>query len=84
MRVSTEGFWNDINCGMELPSICKRSSVFVNATAMPTAEPKGGCAPEWLAFQGKVSGKRRRRNSGKSQLYFENILNHNCSWNKVQ
>ncbi|XP_049605767.1 macrophage mannose receptor 1 [Syngnathus scovelli] len=47
------GFWNDINCGLELPSICKRSSVFVNATAMPTAEPKGGCAPEWLPFQGK-------------------------------
>ncbi|XP_061660890.1 macrophage mannose receptor 1 [Syngnathoides biaculeatus] len=47
------GFWNDINCGIELPSICKRSSMFVNTTVMPTVEPKGGCAPEWLAFQGK-------------------------------
>ncbi|XP_061614123.1 macrophage mannose receptor 1 isoform X1 [Phyllopteryx taeniolatus] len=47
------GYWNDINCGMELPSVCKRSSMFVNTTVMATAEPKGGCAPEWLAFQGK-------------------------------
>ncbi|XP_057680492.1 macrophage mannose receptor 1 [Corythoichthys intestinalis] len=47
------GYWNDINCGIELPSICKRSNVFVNTTVMPTPEPKGGCAPEWLSFQGK-------------------------------
>ncbi|KAM9839148.1 macrophage mannose receptor 1 [Aulostomus maculatus] len=47
------GFWNDINCGLELPSICKRSSDYVNATVAPTPVPKGGCAPEWLAFRGK-------------------------------
>lgn len=47
------GYWNDINCGLELPSICKRSSNFINATMAPTTVPKGGCAPEWLAFQGK-------------------------------
>lgn len=50
------GFWNDINCGLELASICKRSSDFVNATVAPTAAPTGGCAPEWVAFQGKVRG----------------------------
>ncbi|XP_035511844.1 macrophage mannose receptor 1 [Morone saxatilis] len=47
------GYWNDINCGLELPSICKRSSSFINATMAPTTIPSGGCAPEWLAFQGK-------------------------------
>ncbi|TKS87642.1 Macrophage mannose receptor 1 [Collichthys lucidus] len=47
------GYWNDINCGLELPSICKRSSNFVNTTMAPTPIPSGGCAPEWLAFQGK-------------------------------
>ncbi|XP_074478489.1 macrophage mannose receptor 1 [Sebastes fasciatus] len=47
------GYWNDINCGYELPSICQRSSTFINATIAPTTVPKGGCAPEWLAFQGK-------------------------------
>ncbi|XP_069552423.1 macrophage mannose receptor 1 [Brachyistius frenatus] len=47
------GYWNDINCGMELPSICKRSSAFVNTTMIPTTVPKGGCAPEWLSFRGK-------------------------------
>ncbi|KAM9712648.1 macrophage mannose receptor 1 isoform 1-T1 [Menidia menidia] len=47
------GYWNDINCGMELPSICKRSSSFVNTTVAPTAAVKGGCAPGWLGFHGK-------------------------------
>ncbi|XP_040922110.1 macrophage mannose receptor 1 [Toxotes jaculatrix] len=47
------GYWNDINCGIELPSICKRSSSFTNTTVAPTTVPKGGCAPEWLSFQGK-------------------------------
>ncbi|KAL4001160.1 hepatocyte growth factor activator [Sarotherodon galilaeus] len=47
------GYWNDINCGIELPSICKRSNSFINTTMAPTTAPKGGCAPEWLAFQGK-------------------------------
>ncbi|XP_022067987.1 macrophage mannose receptor 1 [Acanthochromis polyacanthus] len=47
------GYWNDINCGMELPSICKRSGSFVNTTIAPTTVPKGGCAPEWMSFQGK-------------------------------
>ncbi|XP_041824858.1 macrophage mannose receptor 1 [Melanotaenia boesemani] len=47
------GYWNDINCGLELPSICKRSSGFFNTTMAPTTVPKGGCAPEWLAFHGK-------------------------------
>nr|XP_057915903.1 macrophage mannose receptor 1 [Doryrhamphus excisus] len=47
------GYWNDINCGLQLPSICKRSSSFVNTTMLPTAIPQGGCAPEWIAFRGK-------------------------------
>ncbi|XP_062297513.1 macrophage mannose receptor 1 [Scomber scombrus] len=47
------GYWNDINCGLELPSICKRSSNFVNTTMAPTTMPKGGCAPEWIPFNGK-------------------------------
>ncbi|XP_023649166.1 macrophage mannose receptor 1 [Paramormyrops kingsleyae] len=48
------GFWNDINCGVTLPSICKRNmDVPVNATAAPTEAPKGGCPPDWNFFQGK-------------------------------
>uniref|UniRef100_H3DIA4 Macrophage mannose receptor 1 n=1 Tax=Tetraodon nigroviridis TaxID=99883 RepID=H3DIA4_TETNG len=47
------GYWNDINCGSELPSICKRSSDFANTTVAPTVVPIGGCPPEWEAFQGK-------------------------------
>ncbi|XP_070783907.1 macrophage mannose receptor 1 [Enoplosus armatus] len=47
------GYWNDINCGMELPSVCKRSSNYINTTIAPTTVPKGGCAPDWLPFQGK-------------------------------
>ncbi|XP_034003884.1 macrophage mannose receptor 1 [Trematomus bernacchii] len=50
---SSMGYWNDINCGLELPSICKRSSNFINTTMAPTTIPKGGCSPEWLAFQGR-------------------------------
>uniref|UniRef100_A0A673W8U7 Mannose receptor C-type 1 n=1 Tax=Salmo trutta TaxID=8032 RepID=A0A673W8U7_SALTR len=47
------GYWNDINCGVELASICKRTTSFTNTTMAPTTVPKGGCAPEWIAFQGK-------------------------------
>eukprot|EP00066_Takifugu_rubripes_P017013 XP_011606279.1 PREDICTED: macrophage mannose receptor 1 [Takifugu rubripes] len=47
------GYWNDINCGSELPSICKRSSNYVNTTMAPTVVPTGGCPPEWEAFSGK-------------------------------
>ncbi|XP_029935851.1 macrophage mannose receptor 1 [Myripristis murdjan] len=47
------GYWNDINCGVELPSICKRSANFTNTTIAPTTVPKGGCAPEWISFHGK-------------------------------
>uniref|UniRef100_A0A665X210 Macrophage mannose receptor 1 n=1 Tax=Echeneis naucrates TaxID=173247 RepID=A0A665X210_ECHNA len=47
------GYWNDINCGMELPSVCKRSNSFVNTTIAPTTVSKGGCAPEWVAFEGR-------------------------------
>ncbi|XP_056155303.1 macrophage mannose receptor 1 [Lampris incognitus] len=58
------GFWNDINCGLELPSICKRSTSFINTTVAPTTIPKGGCAPEWLPFHGKcykfVSGNDKK------------------------
>uniref|UniRef100_A0A673BHE3 Macrophage mannose receptor 1 n=1 Tax=Sphaeramia orbicularis TaxID=375764 RepID=A0A673BHE3_9TELE len=58
------GYWNDINCGLELPSICKRSSSFVNTTMAPTTLPKGGCAPEWMAFHGKcykiVTGSNKK------------------------
>lgn len=58
------GFWNDINCGLELPSICQRSSNFINTTVAPTTPPKGGCAPEWRSFRGKcykiVSGNDKK------------------------
>ncbi|XP_015232976.1 PREDICTED: macrophage mannose receptor 1 [Cyprinodon variegatus] len=50
---SNMGYWNDINCGLELPSVCKRSSSFINTTMAPTTAAKGGCAPEWLSFRGK-------------------------------
>lgn len=55
MNISFSGFWNDINCGVQLPSICKRSVNFVTSTAAPTAAPKGGCSSDWRSFQGKVS-----------------------------
>ncbi|XP_050971124.1 macrophage mannose receptor 1 [Labeo rohita] len=47
------GFWNDINCGVALPSICERSSDFVNVTMSPSTVEPGGCTPEWTMFQGK-------------------------------
>ncbi|KAG9348011.1 hypothetical protein JZ751_004030 [Albula glossodonta] len=48
------GFWNDVNCGVALPSICKRNTnVPVNTTVAPTEIPKGGCPPDWIIFQGK-------------------------------
>ncbi|XP_073344522.1 macrophage mannose receptor 1 [Pagrus major] len=47
------GYWNDINCGMELPSICQRSSNFINSTMAPTTVSAGGCDPGWISFQGK-------------------------------
>uniref|UniRef100_A0A8C7Y9T5 Mannose receptor, C type 1a n=1 Tax=Oryzias sinensis TaxID=183150 RepID=A0A8C7Y9T5_9TELE len=47
------GYWNDINCGLELPSVCRRSNSFINTTMAPTAVPKGGCAPQWILFKGK-------------------------------
>ncbi|XP_051570049.1 macrophage mannose receptor 1-like isoform X2 [Myxocyprinus asiaticus] len=47
------GFWNDINCGNALPSICKRSSDFVNTTMTPSTVSPGGCAPDWTRFHGR-------------------------------
>ncbi|XP_061094630.1 macrophage mannose receptor 1-like isoform X1 [Conger conger] len=48
------GYWNDVNCGVALPSICKRGTdVPVNTTATPTIMPTGGCPPDWITFQGK-------------------------------
>uniref|UniRef100_A0A8C1LC99 Macrophage mannose receptor 1 n=1 Tax=Cyprinus carpio TaxID=7962 RepID=A0A8C1LC99_CYPCA len=47
------GFWNDINCGVALPSICERSSDFVNVTVSPSTVQPGGCTPEWIMFRGK-------------------------------
>ncbi|KAL4635258.1 macrophage mannose receptor 1-like [Arapaima gigas] len=48
------GFWNDINCGASLPSICKRSQdVPVNATLAPTVLPEGGCPSDWIHFHGQ-------------------------------
>ncbi|XP_016396320.1 macrophage mannose receptor 1-like [Sinocyclocheilus rhinocerous] len=47
------GFWNDINCGVALPSICERSSDFVNVTMSPSTVQPGGCTPEWTMFRGK-------------------------------
>uniref|UniRef100_A0A672FW95 Mannose receptor C-type 1 n=1 Tax=Salarias fasciatus TaxID=181472 RepID=A0A672FW95_SALFA len=62
------GYWNDINCGLEFPSICKRSSHSINTTMVPTTVPKGGCAPEWLSFQSKcykiVTGKDNKNWQG--------------------
>ncbi|XP_073715683.1 macrophage mannose receptor 1 [Misgurnus anguillicaudatus] len=49
----TTGFWNDVNCGVLLQSICKRSAYFVNTTMSPTTVAPGGCAPEWNLFRGK-------------------------------
>nr|XP_055053563.1 macrophage mannose receptor 1-like [Misgurnus anguillicaudatus] len=51
--LKSSGFWNDVNCGLSLPSICKRSADFVNTTVSPTTVPAGGCAPEWTLFRGK-------------------------------
>ncbi|TRY89433.1 hypothetical protein DNTS_012216 [Danionella cerebrum] len=50
---SNMGFWNDINCGVPLPSICKRGVDFINSTLTSPTEPPGGCTPEWTMFQGK-------------------------------
>ncbi|KAJ3611261.1 hypothetical protein NHX12_021277 [Muraenolepis orangiensis] len=49
------GYWNDINCGAELPSICKRRGDQGNDTASTatTPAPRGGCPPDFTSFQGK-------------------------------
>ncbi|CAL8293581.1 unnamed protein product [Lota lota] len=47
------GHWNDINCGVELPSICKRHKDFLNTTVAPTPAPSGGCPPNFTPFHGK-------------------------------
>ncbi|CAL8398736.1 unnamed protein product [Arctogadus glacialis] len=47
------GYWNDINCGVELPSICKRHKDFLNTTVAPALAPIGGCPPNFTPFQGK-------------------------------
>ncbi|XP_059901555.1 macrophage mannose receptor 1 [Gadus macrocephalus] len=47
------GYWNDINCGVELPSICKRHKDFLNTTVAPAPAPIGGCPPNFTPFQGK-------------------------------
>lgn len=52
--ISFSGFWNDINCGVQLPSICKRNVNFITSTAAPTTVPRGGCGSDWTSFQGKV------------------------------
>lgn len=54
--MSSQGLWESTNCGEQLNFICKRSgSVKVNSTAAPTEPPRGGCAPDWVKFQGKVN-----------------------------
>jgi len=53
--LTVTGLWETINCGDEYNFFCKRSqSPPVNATVAPTQKPKGGCAPEWKNFDGKV------------------------------
>lgn len=49
------GLWETVNCGDEYNYFCKRSQAPpVNSTVAPTQPPKGGCAPEWTQFEGKV------------------------------
>nr|XP_055073400.1 macrophage mannose receptor 1-like [Misgurnus anguillicaudatus] len=66
--LKSSGFWNDVNCGLSLPSICKRSADFVNTTMSPTTVAPGGCAPEWTLFRGKC------------YKFFKNKM----SWHKAQ
>ncbi|KAL0967023.1 hypothetical protein UPYG_G00303570 [Umbra pygmaea] len=51
---SSNGFWRDINCGTEIPSICKRSGSHPpNSTVAPPPPPTGGCPPDWTRFRSK-------------------------------
>lgn len=76
-----KGFWNDINCGLELPSICKRSSDFVNTTSAPTTIPTGGCSPGWIPFRGKVMIAITHFNQDKDLLILDLIYILKCTKN---
>nr|XP_055073387.1 macrophage mannose receptor 1-like [Misgurnus anguillicaudatus] len=66
--LKSSGFWNDVNCRLSLPSICKRSADFVNTTMSPTTVSTGGCAPEWTQFREKCY----------------KFFNNKMSWHKAQ
>ncbi|XP_041848819.1 macrophage mannose receptor 1-like isoform X2 [Melanotaenia boesemani] len=79
------GFWRTSNCGKELQSICKRTlSPPVNATAAPTAPPRGGCSSPWIKFgtkcyniitERKTTWEEARKNCIGMQGHLASILN---------
>ncbi|XP_072544235.1 macrophage mannose receptor 1-like [Salminus brasiliensis] len=50
-----QGLWQTQNCGDEELLVCERSGSVpaTHVTAVPTESPTGGCAPDWMQFQGK-------------------------------
>uniref|UniRef100_A0A6Q2YBT8 Mannose receptor, C type 1b n=1 Tax=Esox lucius TaxID=8010 RepID=A0A6Q2YBT8_ESOLU len=72
------GFWHDYNCGTEMQSICKRSvSPPPNSTVAPTVPPTGGCPPDWIQYQSKVSMR-------KQGLRKRSVLLQNMTWSEAR
>ncbi|KAM6948653.1 macrophage mannose receptor 1b [Aplochiton taeniatus] len=78
------GSWYTINCGKELPSICKRSATApINSTASPALARKGGCQPDWYSVDSKcVAMSRSPSQFGKWFVYSCNdTLGYVCQKN---
>ncbi|XP_046884147.1 macrophage mannose receptor 1b [Hypomesus transpacificus] len=54
LMTNSMGFWQNVNCGTEMKSFCKRRTTPpVNSTVAPTTPPRGRCPANWRHFRSK-------------------------------